>query len=134
MSQGTLFDPASGADAPGPPEVSPPPLSALSAEQAERVRVHELKPKLQALALEMLEEDRAKGGHGIAFFHVRHAAEHRGWLTGEEPDRVLSFGSQLMRGAGGVPCGWATSKHKKSNRRTVRLFRLEPVPPVEDGA
>jgi hypothetical protein len=116
MSQGTLFQ--------------------TDAEQAaEREARWEVTKRLvQALAREMLEDDRAADGRGVAFFMVRHAAEHRGWLTGEEKGRELSFGSQLMRAAGGVGTGaFISSKHKNSNRRKVELFKL-PLVDVEDGA
>lgn len=87
-------------------------------------RMEQLKERLQNLAREMLIEDAAKNGPGVSFVAVRLAGETRGILTGAEQGRTLSFGSQLMRSAGGVPGEMIRSKHRNSNRRLVRLFKL----------
>jgi hypothetical protein len=97
----------------------------------------ELVERLQRLAVELLER---AGAHGCGFDDVRIAAETRGWLTGEENGRFLSFGSILMKKAGGVPLRTRRSKHKQSQRRRITVFVLpqfmrldaqfRPVPPV----
>lgn len=94
-----------------------------------------LRAKLQTLAREMLEEDRDKGGPGVTFHAVRLAAETRGWLTGEEKRGHidLSFGSALMKAAGGIVAAYVKGKHAKAQRRRVAAYKLER-PDVEDGA
>ena len=54
--------------------------------------------------------DRA-GEHGIIFADVRIVAVQRGYLTGEEQGRKLSFGAAVMRAAGLVP----TAEHRRSH-------------------
>lgn len=95
-------------------------------EEERRARIDALKARLQKIAREMLEDDQVKRGQGVAFCDVRIAAETRGLLTGTEPGRTLSFGSTLMEQAGGTTFGWKRSRHRNSNRRLVRTFKLEP--------
>jgi hypothetical protein len=95
-------------------------------EEQRRERIEAMKRRLQKIAREMLDEDKVREGPGVAFVDVRFAAETRGLLTGEEQGRTLSFGSTLMEAAGGEPFGWKRSKHRNSNRRLVRTFKLPP--------
>ncbi len=91
----------------------------------------QLRDRLQRIAHDMLLEDsiRVDSGptHGVTFDQVRIRAETRGWLTGAEQGRTLSFGAALMKAAGGVPCEYRASKHKNSHGRVVRVFRLASV-------
>lgn len=98
-------------------------------------RIAQIRERLQKLAREMLLEDAEKGGPGVTFHAVRIAAETRGWLSGhEDPAHLnLSFGSGLMRGAGGVVASYVKGKHRNANRRRVAAYKLER-PDVEDGA
>lgn len=90
----------------------------------------ELKAKIQALAREMLI---AAQDHGVGFDEVRHAAETRGLLTGEEDGRFLSFGSPMMKAAGGVVVRYRRSRHRNSQRRRVAVYvhRMYEPAPVE---
>jgi hypothetical protein len=98
-------------------------------DRAERMDV--LRANLTAIARDMLYEDSltvtAGPTHGVTFDQVRIRAETRGLLTGEEQGRTLSFGAALMKAAGGIPCEYRASKHRKSHGRTVRVFRLASV-------
>lgn len=84
--------------------------------------------KLQKLANEMLI---ASKEHGIGFDEVREAAETRGWLTGKEPDRSLSFGSAIMKKAGGVVVRHRKSRHPNAHGRLVAVYvhkQYSPLP------
>lgn len=98
-------------------------------DRAERLKV--LRRELSAIAVEMLADDARSAStgptHGVTFDQVRIRAETRGLLTGEEKGRTLSFGSALMKAAGGVPCEYRASKHRNSHGRTVRVYRLASV-------
>lgn len=99
-------------------------------------RITTLRNRLQDLAREMLLEDRAREGPGITFHAVRLAAETRGWLSGaEDPDYLnLSFGSSLMRAAGGKVHGFVQGKHRNARRRRVATYKLAIAPDVDEGA
>jgi len=79
----------------------------------------ELKSKIQAIAHELLLD---AGDHGVGFDEVRHAAETRGLLTGHEAARFLSFGSSLMKAAGGVAVRYRRSRHASAQRRRVAVY------------
>lgn len=103
----------------------------LTFEDDRKERMGVLRRQLHAIALEMLNDDARSGGagptHGVTFDQVRIRAETRGLLTGEEKDRTLSFGAAVMKAAGGIPCEYRASKHRKSKGRVVRVFRLAQV-------
>lgn len=80
-----------------------------------------LKEKLRTLAAVMLE---AADERGVTFDDVRMAAETRGFLTGDEEGRTLSFGSGLMKQCGAIPTAFVKSRHRNSNGRVVRLWKL----------
>jgi hypothetical protein len=107
------------------------PVAQLSFEDARTADRAELQKKLQNLARELLIEDAASvrtgPTHGVTFDQVRLRAETRGWLTGQEKGRTLSFGAALMKAAGGVPCEFRASKHRNSHGRLIRVFRLAVV-------
>jgi hypothetical protein len=91
----------------------------------------ELKQRIQALASELLLSARE---HGVGFDEVRHAAETRGLLTGHEAARFLSFGSQLMRSAGGVPVRYRRSRHAAAQRRRVAVYVHQSFLPSDENA
>jgi hypothetical protein len=78
-----------------------------------------IRARLVTLAKERLQ---SAGPHGVTFDEVRFMAETRGWLTGEEAGRTLSFGASVMREAGGVATGYQASKHRKSKNRPIRIW------------
>lgn len=80
-----------------------------------------LKEQLAPLVNELL---RDRGATGITVDEVRRMAETRGWLTGEESGRYLSFLSGFLKGLGAVPQGFHTSDHPNSNGRKVRVWVL----------
>lgn len=79
----------------------------------------ELKARLLTLAREMLLH---AGEHGVGFDEVRMAAETRGWLTGSESGRFLSFGALLMQKAGGRVVRYRKSLHRASHNRRVAVY------------
>lgn len=78
-----------------------------------------LREQMQRIAEEMLI---AAKDHGVGFDEVRHAAETRGLLTGDERDRFLSFGASIMKRAGGVVTRHRPSRHRNSNGRLVAVY------------
>lgn len=95
-------------------------------------RLAALKEKLRELAHELLFQDGVAHGKGVAFYHVRHAAEHRGWLRDDGTDFNLSFGSGLMKAAGGAVVGHTPSEHKEGHGRLVALYKLRVPEIAED--
>lgn len=90
----------------------------------------ELKKRIQSLAHEML---LAAKEHGVGFDEVRHAAETRGILTGQESGRFLSFGSPCMKAAGGVVVRFRRSRHVQSQRRRVAVYVHKSYIPPNEG-
>lgn len=102
----------------------------LSIDDERKARMEVLRQHLHAIAVEMLADDARSADrptHGVTFDQVRIRAETRGLLTGEEKGRTLSFGSTLMKSAGGVPCEYRRSKHRNSHGRLVAVYRLASV-------
>lgn len=106
----------------------------LTLDDDRKARLEGIRNLLQLIAHEMLTADMFSAEnestgltHGVTFDQVRIRAETRGILTGEEEGRTLSFGAALMKAAGGVPCEYRASKHRKSHGRTIRVFRLPPA-------
>lgn len=87
---------------------------AISAELHEKT-----KTRMQQLANDMLKK---AGIYGIGFDEVREAAERRGILTGYESGRALSFGSAMMRRAGGVVARWRNSRNKRARYRRIAVY------------
>lgn len=88
----------------------------------------ELKARMQKLAVDML---MSAGESGVGFDEVRHAAETRGWLTGRESGRFLSFGASMMAAAGGVAVRYRRSRHAASQRRRVAVYVHKSYIPVD---
>lgn len=93
----------------------------LTLEEEREEWVRTITAKLIELAKEKLERAET---HGVTFDEVRLSAETRGWLTGDERDRTLSFGASVMRRAGAVATGYQPSKHRNSKNRPVRVWVL----------
>ncbi|NUO62449.1 MAG: hypothetical protein HOQ11_10185 [Gemmatimonadaceae bacterium] len=79
--------------------------------------IERLAPIARALA-----ED--AGRRGITVADVRHEAERRGILTGEERGRRLSFLGSVMKAAGLVPTGeWRRSDIPRSHGNLHQVYR-----------
>lgn len=90
----------------------------------------ELKARIQRLAHELMIGAKE---HGVGFDEVRLAAETRGWLTGEESGRFLSFGSPCMKAAGGIVIRYRRSMHRQSQRRRVAVYVHKSYVPPNEG-
>lgn len=92
------------------------------AEAARLVGMARLKEQLRELIPEMLRE---AGTEGVTPHAIRFAAESRGWLTGKESGRYLSFLAGMLKQAGAVPTAYVASKHKSRRGAVTRLWVLK---------
>lgn len=81
-----------------------------------------LKEQLLPLMKAMLQD---AGAEGVTPHAVRFAAESRGWVTGKEEGRFLSFLASLFKAAGAVPGGYVPSKHPRRRGAVTRFWILK---------
>jgi hypothetical protein len=82
--------------------------------------------RLKELMLPLIKEMLADAGvEGVAPHAIRFAAEGRGWLTGKESGRYLSFLAGLFRAAGAVPGAYVQSKHPSRRGAVTRAWVLK---------
>jgi hypothetical protein len=91
-------------------------------EQKRLLAQERLKEQLRPLIRTMLAD---AGAHGVTPHAVRFAAESRGWVTGKETGRFLSFLAGLFKAAGAVPGAYVQSKHPSRRGAVTRCWILK---------